>query len=141
MAREILFRGKRVDTGQWIIGSFIPDLRESLYGEKEIDGYIKPFGKTKQERMMVEIDRNTVGQYIGLKDCSGKRIFEGDIVKHYNDSRHPYNFEIGAISWNGKLCKFVRGSSSWFCEIHSDCIYEVIGNIYDSPELLNGIET
>ena len=73
--REILFRGKRVDNDEWVYGSFIPDLCELLYGNK-LDGFIKPFGKTRKERLMVEVDRKTVGQYTGLTDKNGVKIFE-----------------------------------------------------------------
>ena len=51
--REILFRGKRVDTGEWVYGSFVPDLLEVFNGFEELDGFIKPFEKTPDKRRMV----------------------------------------------------------------------------------------
>lgn len=54
---------------------------EVYYGDKELDGFIKPFGKTKEERRMVEVIRNTVGQYTCMYDQEGTEIFEGDIVR------------------------------------------------------------
>ena len=64
--REILFRGKRVDTGEWVYGSFVPDLLEVFNGFEELDGFIKPFEKTPDKRRMVEVERSTVGQYLSL---------------------------------------------------------------------------
>ena len=58
--REILFRGKRVDTGEWVYGSFVPDLLEVFNGFEELDGFIKPFEKTPDKRRMVEVERSTV---------------------------------------------------------------------------------
>ena len=79
--REILFRAKRVDNEEWVEGSFLPDLREVFYRQKLIDGFIKPFGKTKEEREIVQVDRETVCQYAGINDADGNMIFEGDILE------------------------------------------------------------
>ncbi len=136
--RDILFRGKRVDNGEWVYGSFIPDLCELLYGDK-LDGFIKPFGKIRKERLMVEVDRKTVGQYTGLTDKNGKKIFEGDILEgDLEDSLDPgakWRSEViwGKFGWNCKGNKISLPMDE--CDIREG---EGIGNIHDNPELLKG---
>lgn len=130
--REILFRGKRTDNGEWIYGSFIPDLLESLEKSDMLDGFIKPFGRTKEERLMVEVERETVGQYTGLTDKNGVKIFEGDIVE--------YDEEIGKVVYMTDNAAFDVFFDTWntsFSAINERYI-EVIGNIHDNPELLEG---
>ena len=145
--REILFRGKRVDNGEWVYGSFIPDLCELLYGDK-LDGFIKPFGKIRKERLMVEVDRKTVGQYTGLTDKNGKQIFEGDIL----GAKHPkqmkavpclvkygeYKDEDGLSDcrYLGFCLQALGKCCSILTPLSDGIEYEVIGNIHDNPELL-----
>lgn len=122
--REILFRGKGINDKEW---------RYGFYTEQQGYPYITPDGVA-----MYEIDANTAGQYTGFVDKNGKKIFEGDVLKMNNT-----DLKCGAIS-------FMRGS---FCltSIEERVIYradigyieqcgvnraEVIGNIYDNPELI-----
>lgn len=126
--REILFRGKSfsgVINHSWLFGSLDTT-------EKECPSiiYIDRFGN----RCRVFLDPKTVGQYTGLTDKNGKKIFEGDILKNIESN------EIVAICYGG--CSF--------CYSHNGTIYgiddsetglemnewEVIGNIHDNPELL-----
>lgn len=147
MNREILFRGKRRDNGEWTYGSFIPDLLEVFEGVKDLDGFIKPFGRTKEERIMVEVDRETVGQYTGLTDKNGVKIFEGDIIKsHYVNAPHG-DFTEYVVFHNGRFCATPDDTHCWTMladgvrHLPQDkSIYmewcEVIGNIHDNPDLL-----
>ena len=124
--REILFRGKRLDNGLWIEGC----LRQYPSGSAKICD--------KEMQHTFKIDPATVGQYTGLTDIHGKKIFEGDIVKHYNFDTDPEEFSLGVILWNDESCRWERTASErsdrFF--IGAVCKYEIIGNIHDNPELI-----
>lgn len=107
--REILFRGKRKDNGEWVYGNSVLFFKETT----------KIYGELVQWRE-VEVIPETVGQYTGLTDKNGKKIFEGDIIA-YGDDRYLVNFGDGYFSPFDFICE-------------DEC--KVIGNIYDNPELL-----
>ena len=118
--REILFRGKRVDNGEWITGSAINILYD-FKGEKRI--YIGWY----------EVIPETVGQWTGLTDMDGNKIFDGDVVeRRFNITAFgktsteklvkPVYYQLGCYQPRGLLAN------------HESI--EVIGNIHDNPELL-----
>lgn len=126
MNREILFRGKRADTKEWIYG----DVQQNVDAVKI----------REQEPNIQHVARSfvvipeTVGQYTGMKDKNGRRIFEGDIV-NYNGSCHKVVFE----SRNGTgYFGIVVGENETWGFGHSTPAYmmAVVGNIYDNPDLL-----
>lgn len=133
--REILFRGKRTDNGEWAYGVFIPDCLESLRGQDCHWGFIKTYrleGKYENvKNETVEVDRETVGQYIGLTDKNGKKIFEGDIVSVFEGIIQK------VVNENSRYA--FHNSNEICCYVLSICKskdIEVIGNIYDNPEFL-----
>ena len=125
--REILFRGKRIDCGEWVYGT--------MY-KIAID--INPFILTCCKRgCSYQVDEETVGQYTGLKDKNGKQIFDGDVVKvlQGKDKGIAYvGFENGAFMLYPKTGNIYERNlwSYWY----NDLDVEVIGNIHDNPELL-----
>lgn len=146
--REILFRGKNVDTGEWVYGSFTPDLLEVYQNGSDgwlgDWGFIKPFGKTKEERLMVQVERDTVGQYTGLTDAHGRKIFEGDVLDFINEYRGQNNkwkcvveFIDGCFA-----CRFIEkeghlGDYNYFGSWNVPLVkWWIIGNRWDNPELL-----
>ena len=135
--REILFRGK-MDNGEWVYGSFCMDALEQFNGLCGVDGFIRLYDKTKGKMQTYEVDRETVGQYTGLMDKNGKRIFEGDIVKT-SDITHEGVIQIPGESFEiamRKGCWVMVAGEDWdFLETNHECI-RVIGNIHDNPELL-----
>ena len=112
--REILFKGKRVDNGKWTEGYFF----------KSWDKVFLLWGMTGDCPNMEEVVPETVGQFTGLCDKNGKKIFEGDIVES------PHGTQ-GVVEWQNAECAFlVNIGDDW--QTMDDCPYEVVGNIYDN---------
>lgn len=133
--REILFRGKRIDNGEWVYGSFCMGALEQYNGLCGVDGFIRLHDKTKGKTQMHEVDRETVGQYTGLKDKNGKRIYEGDILNLAWMGRSIVKFDAGLFEAdNGKRFGIIPLANAPFGKEG----VEIIGNIHDDPELLEG---
>lgn len=122
--REILFRGKRVDNGEWVYG-FYANIPEHHIDKLSGKDYIVSINNG----LLMEVISETVGQYTGLTDKNGKKIFEGDIVKNSRD--------VGLLYYKEKNSAFtVKGWEYGYWLWHDKEDIEVIGNIYDNPELL-----
>ena len=131
--REILFRGKRIDSGEWVCGSFCMDAREQFNGLCCVDGFIRLYNKAEGKMQMHEVDRETVGQFTGLTDKNGKKIFEGDICKHR--SNYSGDFIISVVTYTDGCFLAMADNNSGF---NLSKKLEIIGNIHDNPELLGG---
>ena len=132
MEREILFRAKHIHAmdsnehlnGTWVHG-YLSD--KNYINDKSLEGEFL-------------VDENTICQYTGLTDKNGKKVFEGDILRHADET-------ILKTVWNDRKYGFaaqcVKGSvllkdCKWgLWEFESDEV-EVIGNVFDNPELLGG---
>lgn len=126
--REILFRGKRVDNGEWIEGDLIQS-RDKTYIHPKANSF--RVSETGLSKLIVlrEVYPETVGQYTGLTDKNGKKIFEGDIIRS--------NSERGYIEYYPNDCAFeVVDDHGFYWLISEMSNIEVIGNIHDNPELL-----
>ena len=130
MNREILFRGKvklpdnyrghnlSHRSGDWVYG--LMNSNESIRG--------------------IFVDTNTIGQYTGLTDMNGTKIFEGDIIQSYH---HEKPMGVAVVYWQGSsfLCDLLSGSqfdgydtlNEWDCE----CSLEIIGNIFDNKDIVD----
>ena len=132
--REILFRGKRTDNGEWVEGYYL-NQRESLTDKKacyiaDNNGYGFNY---------ISVIPETVGQYTGLTDKNGRKIFEGDVIEfaEFFDSEIHH----GVVYWCDLAfwfdCTETEGDEGIYSLAYiSANILEVIGNIYDNPELL-----
>lgn len=127
--REILFRGKHSEKSRWDYGDLYIDHGKVYIGSRDMMQGVRVYG---------EVIPDTVGQFTGLTDKNGMKIFEGDIVR----------LDIAGIIFNA-VCKFHSGSfglvwhymgaDRWqafpsICHVE----YEVIGNVYDNPEMTEG---
>lgn len=136
MQREIKFRGKRLDNGEWAYGAFVPDALEQTHGKMVTWGFIRRYrpNQTVESVEMIEVDRNTVGQYTGLKDKNGKEIYEGDIIDHFAVYGYVI-FEDGMFTLNTSANNQFGNHKQPICYVDTtQC--EVIGNTYENPELL-----
>ena len=127
--REIIFRGKRIDNGEWVEGYFV---NLWMWNYQKYQPII-----TDNNAVSYDVDPSTVGQYTGLCDKNGKKIFEGDIMAFT-----AYGFDyVGTV-------EFADGSFSVMCEHASPFLDQavskhgayIIGNMHDNPELLDGAE-
>ena len=145
--REKLFRGKRKDNGEWIEGFLIIyDKRYFIITANEYETYFFAWLKDNEYIFgrFVEVIPETVGQYTGLTDKNGKKIFEGDIVSMFawsNDLSQKGAKTTACIeNYMGNSCICVYGGSLGvtLSSMLIDHTVEVIGNIHDTPELLKG---
>ena len=142
--REILFRGRRTDNGEWVYGFLWVNrtvTRETVY-------------ITDVMGEMFQVHPETVGQYTGLKDTNGQRIFEGDIISYlylHDDWIEP---EVGVVEYmsDDGYPAFQMEHSPVFDDEHyvvecnilalldqsGDYSYFVAGNIHDNPEAMGG---
>lgn len=127
--RDILFRGKILGLTDWSYG----------YYAKSGENHFILLDTDNEDNYSI-VDPETVGQYTGLKDKNGKRIFEGDIVQWEDENFNNYT---SVVEWCGEKWNypaFDLAKHDYECNglqyVHEDCIIEVIGTIYDNPELL-----
>ena len=128
--RTIIFRGKRLDNGEWVYGFIV-----KMFGTYHIID-------KDDENTAYEVIPETIGQYTGLKDKNGKRIFEGDILGSRYNYLSPDNVAVEVVKW---FC------NSWVIQegdrmptmLEEDEIMpysEVVGNVHDNKELWGGTD-
>ena len=133
--REIKFRGKRIDSGEWVYGHYIIDANERhcIYTKLEVFNCIP----------------ETIGQFTGLKDKNWKDIFEGDIIQQGNNPEcwfAPRAVEFINGSWAGKhnnsdtyIRIYVEQDQRYYQSMVSNHKWEIIGNVHGNAELLKFI--
>lgn len=138
--REILFKAKQIDNGEWIEGSLI---------DLDIDsGYcyiVQPYKKASilpiifliTDRMKL-VDPETLCQFTGLCDKNGKKIWENDILMAHLDESYPEDAAYETVEWNvaGWVGRETDSIDRQYLDKFDLEHYEVVGNIFDNPELL-----
>lgn len=128
--REIIFRGKRLDNGEWVEGYFVNLWMINYQKHQPII--------TDNNAVSYDVDPSTIGQYTGLKDKNGKRIFEGDILESRYDDLYPDDVSIEVVQWfrNGWYIRQGKNLPDALDEYGVLQYSEVIGNIHDNLVLL-----
>ncbi|HAA5581805.1 YopX family protein [Listeria monocytogenes] len=152
--REIEFRGKRIDNGEWVYGNLMQfeDSATFIFADERKGASTLTYAHFIINNMHA-IDEKTIGQYTGLKDKNGKKIFEGDIVTAFsNINKYTDSFAgdveptfcLTPIVYDGACFKTTyKGEPSYVLNQNVSSLVkhmEVIGNIHENPELMEGTE-
>ena len=132
--REILFRGKRMTDGKWVYGDYHKYTCTTSSITPTPTHYI--MGTDIRFKAQILVDPDTVGQYTGLTDKNGVKIFEGDILSIENPNPFKPAIEIvefSKVRWTAGVMDLDEILNGWPCTI--------IGNIHENPELLSNEES
>lgn len=152
--REYLFRGKRTYDGNWVYGNLIRDDCKNVFIIPQSDFYVDGHHLYYYDESdtPVFIDEYTIGEYTGLLDRNGNKVFEGDILRIYKNMSGMDDYyyppleypELVVVRWD--MCAwtwetltedkyYIHFPDAW---CHYEC--EVIGNEFDNPELMKEVK-
>lgn len=133
--REILFRGKTYD-GEWVYGGYHYEHGFAKVNEKHYITVYETFGAFSYNAF-VEVEPETVGQFTGLLDKNGNKIFEGDILKTF------YIDELGYVNYNDENTSFeicFKNHSEILGLLNYSYELNIVGNIHDNKEFYNELQ-
>lgn len=133
--RQIKFRGKDIETGEWIYGSLVQPIGQNprvYVQDVKTEGVVSFFA--------YDVEESTVGQYVGWQDKNEVDIYEGDVLYFtiFDDNDHDTQHK-GVVNYDISTC-YVECSEDEAYDLDwvaaQDCEIEVIGNIHDNPKIL-----
>jgi uncharacterized phage protein (TIGR01671 family) len=147
MNDRYLFKAKRLDNGEWIIGSLIQNpffkgVRSWISSEQEDKTRLKSISRTQALWNSIEVDSTTICQCTGLKDKNGKLIWENDIVEDEKGNLYKafWRDKYYQFSWVCVNSDIFRIGAKWDLYARRSFEIAVIGNTFDNPELLESEE-
>ena len=127
--RDILFRGKRTDNGEWVYG-LLCRVGDTYANIRRMDTTV-----------LYSVLTNTIGQFTGLTDKNGRKIFEGDCFKTYCTGLPVYKHIVGYYPEHfAFMARCIEMNTVHYLSDYRPSAIEIIGNIYDNPELLEATE-
>ncbi|MBQ8279737.1 MAG: hypothetical protein IJZ23_07845 [Roseburia sp.] len=140
--REIIFRAKRVDNGEWVEGFYFCMVHDD---GRHVHHFIMPLGadlnlETPIEKIQVEVDVKTTCQYTGLTDKNGNKIWENDIVKAWSEGQCAIGHVKQRIDGHWIMYPAWQNGEMWYLLPNDDgrTTVEIVGNIFDNADLLEG---
>ena len=136
--REILFRGKRIDNGEWVEGYYVKALDmydEEIHVIMDLDSVFYSYGDVTGVNL---VDSETICQYTGLTDKNGKKIWEADILEGHLDDKFQEDVTREKVIWHESGWKTEEpgcDDKEYLDEFDAEN-FEVVGNVFDNPELL-----
>lgn len=145
MEDRYLFKAKRIDNGEWVIGNLIQNpffkgVRSWISSEQEDKTRLRSISRTQALWNSIEVDSSTICQCTGLKDKNGKLIWENDIAKDEKGNFYKAIWQNNCYQLSCVKSDIFLIGARWDLLCFKDFEIEVVGNIFDNPELLESEE-
>ena len=139
--REILFKAKSIQTGEWIEGIPIKTHLGLFISFEENPHYCSQYGYMEIDDILI-VDEKTLCQFTGLCDKNGNKIWENDILMAHLDEYYPEDVTYETVEWGvaGWVTHEADSTDREYLDEFDTEHFEVVGNVFDNPELLQEAE-